>query len=69
MYRHGWVMRVMGEAEAVVRDLFAHYAAAPADLPDEWGAGIAAVDEATRMRRIADYIAGMTDRFALSYDA
>jgi len=65
MYRHDWVMRVMGEAEGVVRDLFAHYAASPADLPDEWGAGISAVDEATRLRRIADYIAGMTDRYAL----
>ena len=65
MYRHDWVMRVMGEAEAVVRDLFAHYVASPADLPEEWGEGIAAVDEATRMRRIADYIAGMTDRYAL----
>ena len=65
MYRHDWVMRVMGEAEAVVRDLFAHYVACPADLPEEWGEGIAAVDEATRMRRIGDYIAGMTDRYAL----
>ena len=65
MYRHDWVMRVMGEAEAVVCDLFAHYVASPADLPEEWGEGIAAVDEATRMRRIADYIAGMTDRYAL----
>ena len=65
MYRHDWVMRVMGEAEGVVRDLFDHYAFSPADLPDEWGEGIAAVDEATRLRRIADYIAGMTDRYAL----
>ena len=65
MYRHDWVMQVMREAEGVVRDLFAHYVASPADLPDEWGAGIAVADEATRMRRIADYIAGMTDRYAL----
>ena len=65
MYRHAWVMRVMGEAEGVVRDLFAHYAATPSDLPDEWGDGLAHADEATRMRRIADYIAGMTDRYAL----
>ena len=69
MYRHDWVMRVMGEAENVVRDLFTHFVAAPADLPEEWGAGIATVDEATRMRRIADYIAGMTDRYALAEHA
>ncbi len=64
MYRHDRVMRVMHDAESVVRDLFAHFAASPAELPEEWGEGIAAVDEATRMRRIADYIAGMTDRYA-----
>jgi dGTPase len=69
MYRHDWVMRVMGEAENVVEDLFAHYVASPADLPEEWGEGIAAVDQATRLRRIADYIAGMTDRYALAEHA
>ena len=33
-------MRVMADAERVVRDLFAHYTATPADLPAEWGEGI-----------------------------
>src|SRR5262249_54735519 len=65
MYRHGRVMRVMSDAEHVVRDLFKHYTATSADLPPEWGDGIDGADEATRARRIADYIAGMTDRYAL----
>jgi dGTPase len=65
MYRHDWVMRVMGDAERVVRDLFAHYVATPADLPNEWADGIASMSEAARVRRIGDYIAGMTDRYAL----
>ena len=65
MYRHAKVMRVMADAENVVRDLFGHYMAAPRDLPAEWGEGIASADEATRARRVADYIAGMTDRYAL----
>lgn len=65
MYRHERVMRVMGEAEGVVREMFAHYVKTPADLPAEWGEGIAAADEAARARRIADYIAGMTDHYAL----
>src|SRR5262245_52254609 len=65
MYRHDRVERVMADAERVVRDLFAHYTVTPADLPPEWGDGIDRVDEATRARRIADYIAGMTDRYAL----
>jgi dGTPase len=65
MYRHARVMRVMDDAEAVVRDLFAHYATSPADLPAEWAEGIGVADESARVRRIADYIAGMTDRYAL----
>ena len=65
MYRHERVMRVMRDAEGVLRDLFAHYAATPADLPDEWTEGLAGADEGARARRIADYIAGMTDRYAL----
>ena len=65
MYRHERVMRVMQEAQGVLRDLFAHYAATPADLPAEWAEGFALAGESTRARRIADYIAGMTDRYAL----
>jgi dGTPase len=65
MYRHDWVMRVMGDAERVVRDLFSHYVATPADLPNEWADGISGLNEAARARRIGDYIAGMTDRYAL----
>jgi dGTPase len=63
MYRHDRVMRVMADAEGVVRDLFAHYSATTADLPEEWVEGI--VSDADGVRRIADYIAGMTDRYAL----
>ena len=58
-------MRVMGEAERVVRDLFGHFSTTPADLPDEWAEGMARMGESGRARRIADYIAGMTDRYAL----
>ena len=65
MYRHARVMRVMDDAEKVVRDLFAHYAETPADLPAEWAHAAALTDESARARHIADYIAGMTDRYAL----
>jgi dGTPase len=65
MYHHQRVERVMAEAEGVLRDLFAHYTATPADLPAEWAEGFDRADESTRARRIADYIAGMTDRYAL----
>ena len=49
----------------MLRDLFAHYVENPADLPAEWTEGFAGADEGARARRIADYIAGMTDRYAL----
>jgi dGTPase len=65
MYRHDRVMRVMADAERVVRDLFARYTEAPDDLPQEWGEGIVGSDASKRVRHIADYIAGMTDRYAL----
>jgi dGTPase len=64
MYRHERVMRVMADAERVVHDLFGHYKATPTDLPEEWREGIG-TNDADISRRIADYIAGMTDRYAL----
>jgi dGTPase len=65
MYRHERVMHVMRDAETVVRDLFGRYQAAPADLPAEWLADEGEHDEAGRARRIGDFIAGMTDRYAI----
>ena len=69
VYRHERVMQVMDQAAAVVRDLFARYLAQPADLPAEWNEGMAELDEAGRARRVADFIAGMTDRYALAEHA
>jgi dGTPase len=65
MYRHSRVMRVMGEAEAILFDLFARYQDNPRDLPAEWLEGTQAETEAERARRIGNFIAGMTDRFAM----
>ena len=65
MYRHDRVMRVMGEAEQIVFDLFERYQENPSDLPSEWRDGAASENEAARGRRIGNFIAGMTDRFAL----
>jgi dGTPase len=65
MYRHSRVMRVMGEAEAILFDLFARYQENPRDLPAEWLEGTQAETEAERARRIGNFIAGMTDRFAM----
>ena len=66
MYRHKWVMRVMGEAEQIVVELFTRYQQNPFDLPSEWLEGAAHEGETARARRIGNFIAGMTDRFALT---
>ena len=65
MYRHARIARIMTEAEGVVCDLFARYSANPDDMPTEWAERADAGGEASRTRRIADFIAGMTDRYAL----
>jgi dGTPase len=68
MYRHPRVMRVMGEAEGLVADLFAHYTRHPGDMPLEWqpASGEGAPSDADQARRIGNFIAGMTDRFAIT---
>jgi dGTPase len=64
MYRHPRIARIMDDAERIVSDLFERYAAHPDDMPAEW-APAAAGDKHKEARRIADFIAGMTDRYAL----
>jgi dGTPase len=66
MYRHERVMSVMRDAEAVVSDLFMRYRCSPYDLPVEWAPAIGDETEAGHIRRIGDFIAGMTDRFAIT---
>ena len=59
LYRHPQVMHTTGQAQQVVRELFAAYVSQPSEMP----ADFAANDDLHRS--VADYIAGMTDRFAL----
>mgnify|MGYP006280133229 CR=1 FL=1 len=58
LYRHPQVMQTTGQAQKMVRELFEAYLADPAAMP----AAYASRDN--RARAVADYIAGMTDRFA-----
>ena len=57
------------EADGILRDLFSHFFEHPELMPAEWGEGLEKADEARRARRIADYIAGMTDRYAAAEHA
>ncbi|MDQ0345703.1 deoxyguanosinetriphosphate triphosphohydrolase [Ancylobacter vacuolatus] len=69
MYRHPRVMATMEAAGDVVRDLFARYMADTQALPEEWRASVEGRGEAARARRIADFLAGQTDRYALAEHA
>ncbi len=66
MYRHYKVNRMAAKARQVVRALFEHYLASPNCLPPEWQQKARECDERGQARLVADYIAGMTDRFALA---
>jgi dGTPase len=62
LYRHHRVVRMAVKAERIVTDLFNAYRAEPTILPlhvQEW------IDDRGLERTICDYIAGMTDRFAV----
>ncbi len=60
LYRHPQVMHTTSRARDVVRALFAAYAESPQQMPAEQAAACAQRGQ----RVVADYIAGMTDRFA-----
>jgi dGTPase len=58
LYRHPQVMATTGQAKIVVRELFDAYMNDPAAMPADFS------ERQGRPRAVADYIAGMTDRFA-----
>ena len=70
MYRAPSVMEERARVTAVVRDLFPLFIARPELLPAEWAEDVARADTQVLLARIvADYVAGMTDRFALQEHA
>jgi dGTPase len=65
MYRHPHVMASMDKAQGVVADLFTAFSGDPLLLPADWAAACGAPGDAKTAGVVRDYIAGMTDRFAL----
>ena len=59
LYRHPQVTQTTDHARQVVAELFGAYVQAPAEMPPDFAA------QPDRHRAVADYIAGMTDRFAM----
>ena len=66
LYRHPQVVQTMDAAQHIVRQLFAHHLEQPQDMPPRFALrATQATNEATRARAVADFIAGMTDRYAI----
>ncbi len=65
VYRHDKVMRVMRSAEGLVTDLFGHFMQSDAGLPERWAAATTGRQGASRAALIGDFVAGMTDRYAI----
>ncbi|MDC0033005.1 deoxyguanosinetriphosphate triphosphohydrolase [Alphaproteobacteria bacterium] len=65
MYRHYRVKRMTSKARRVVGDLFDLFMSDPGCLPPSWLSRAEKMEETDRGRLVADYIAGMTDRYAL----
>ncbi len=65
MYRAPRVMQQREHAAQVVRDLFEIFMTSPEAMPGNWGGAVASnAPDLHKARVVADYIAGMTDRFA-----
>jgi dGTPase len=65
MYRHPRVMESMDAAKRIVTELFDAFSDRPELLPPDWNAAYIRAGEPRAARVICDYIAGMTDRFAI----
>ena len=71
MYRAPSVVEMRRRVTVVLQDLFPLYMGDPGELPREWQDDVAAAagDETVLARLVCDYVAGMTDRFALDAHA
>lgn len=66
MYRHENVLRVRTQAEDIVRDLFRLYVAQPDKMRGDWSDDATKLDQAALAQRVSDFLAGMTDNFAIT---
>jgi dGTPase len=66
LYRHPRLMAVRRDVESVIRDLFERFTREPGLLPEDWRHELRGAPPDKLARRVGDYIAGMTDRYALA---
>lgn len=65
VYRSDRILPIMRDAEGVVSDLFTRYLSDNDALPDPWQSTARDLEHRKRARLIGDFVAGMTDRYAL----
>ena len=65
LYRHSAVMTLRAGAERIITDLFDFYLADPRAMPEGWREGLDRADERVKARHVADFLAGMTDTYAI----
>ncbi|MDH6229726.1 dGTPase [Mesorhizobium soli] len=65
IYRHEEVMRVRRGADQIVRDLFDAYFVDPRAMPEGWREGLDRAEDRIKARHVADFLAGMTDTYAI----
>ncbi|HUE46096.1 MAG TPA: deoxyguanosinetriphosphate triphosphohydrolase [Aestuariivirgaceae bacterium] len=65
LYRHPRIEEIMGRARRIVRNLFESHMNDAKLLPEEWRIDSEGLSEARYARHVCDFIAGMTDRYAL----
>lgn len=65
MYRHYRVNRTRSQARRILAEMFQLFMAEPETMPPEWSGKAISGDEMKRARAVCDYIAGMTDRYAI----
>jgi len=66
LYRHDKVREMTDDARAMIAVLFQRYMDSPQEMSDEFSSPALAGDDSGRARAVADYIAGMTDRYAIA---
>ncbi len=65
LYMHNKIARIMSDAQSILRDLFGYFMSRPEMLPEEWRHAPDLGEASIRARHVCDFIAGMTDRFAI----
>jgi dGTPase len=65
MYRHYRVNRTRSQARRILAEMFQLFMAEPETMPPEWSRPAQSGDEVKKARAVCDYIAGMTDRYAI----